>query len=534
MTNLQPALDRLDQFAALKMRQSGTPGMAVALTDRERLLHVATYGFADLAARAPVVPDTRFEIGSDGKAFTAIAILQQVEAGRIDLHAPVTRYLPWFQVRSAYAPITIHHLLSHTAGIIAGTDTSPDGRHEVWGLRETEAATAPGERFHYSEVGYKTLGLVLEQVLGRPYGEIIRSQILEPLGMDATDPTITHETRRRLAVGYASLYDDRPYHRSHPLVPAPWLETDTGDGCLAAPAADMAAYMRMLLNRGRGPRGRILSDESFGLLTGRLNEPWAGQFYGYGLISTQNNGWSILMHGGDMPGFLSSWRADTDNGLGAAVLMNGPFAPGVAIFALKLLRAAVRGEELPPLPDEADPTAVENAADYAGTYRAGERSFVLEAAGERLLLRHGADRVALEPQDDDSFLVDHPDFARFLLRFGRAEGQVSETFHGGDWYVHERYAGPANFDTPEEWNAYPGHYRAHNPWLSNFRVVLRKGALVFIKPDGEEEPLTPLEPGCFRIGAAGSPERLRFDAIAGGQALRANRSGCYYYRFFTP
>ncbi len=389
MTDLQPAFDRLDQFVARKMRECSTPGMVIALTDRERLLRVATYGFADVAAQAPVTPDTLFEIGSDGKAFTAIAVLQQIEAGRIDLHAPVTRYLPWFQVRSAYAPITIHHLLSHTAGIIAGTDTSPDGRHEVWMLRETEAASPPGEHFHYSEVGYKTLGLVLEELLGRPYGEIIREQILDPLGMDATDPAITHETRRRLAVGYAPLYDDRPRHRSHPLMPAPWLETDTGDGCLAATAADMAAYLRMLLNRGRGPRGRILSEAGFDLLTSPISEPWKGQFYGYGLITTQVDGWKTLMHGGDMPGFLSSWRADADNGLGAAVFMNGPFASGVAIFALRLLRAAVRGEELPPLPEESDPTAVDNAADYAGTYRAGDKSFTLVAEGGRLILQRG-------------------------------------------------------------------------------------------------------------------------------------------------
>jgi hypothetical protein len=352
--------------------------------------------------------------------------------------------------------------------------------------------------------------------------------------MDATDPTITHETRRRLAVGYAPLYDDRPYHRGHPLVPAPWLETATGDGCLAATAADMAAYLRMLLNRGRGPRGPILSEAGFDLLASPISEPWPGQFYGYGLITTQVDGWKTLMHGGDMPGFLSSWRADADNGLGAAVLMNGPLAPGVAIFALRALRAAVRGEELPPLPAEADPTAVENAGDYVGTYRAGEKTFALAAEGGRLILGRGAEQVALEPQDDDSFLVDHPDFARFLLRFERAGGQVTEALHGGDWYVHERYAGPAGFDAPPEWDAYPGHYRAHNPWLTNFRVVLRKGALLFIKPDGEEQPLTPLGPGSFRIGEERSPERLRFDAIAGGQALRANRSGCDYYRFFTP
>src|SRR5829696_10491313 len=123
---------QLDRIIERRMDADNTPGLALALTDRERTLRVATYGFADLAARTPVTPDTLFEIGSIGKSFTSLALLREHEAGNLDLQAPVARYLPWFRVRSAFPPITVHHLLSHTAGLIAGTDPTPGVEFQVW------------------------------------------------------------------------------------------------------------------------------------------------------------------------------------------------------------------------------------------------------------------------------------------------------------------------------------------------------------------------------------------------------------------
>ena len=200
-----------------------------------------------------------------GKPFTAVCLLQLAEEGVIDLHAPVTTYLPWFAVRSQHAPITIHHLLSHTAGIIEGTDFPVDARFEVWALRETDAVD-PGKRGWYSNVGYKALGFLLEAVTGKPYAKIVQERILDPLGMTRSVATITHDARRRFAVGYVPYYDDRPWRPAHGLAQATWIETNTGDGCLASPADDLATFLRMLLNGGAGPDGRLLSEENFNLM----------------------------------------------------------------------------------------------------------------------------------------------------------------------------------------------------------------------------------------------------------------------------
>jgi len=559
MTNFEEAFKRLDQFIEQKIKVANVPGMAVAVTDREKLLRVSTYGFADVAAQTRVTPEMLFEIGSIGKSFTSIALLQLREEGRLNLHEPVTRYLPWFEVQSEYEPITPHHLMSHTAGITMGPEFPGEARYEVWALRETEATAPPGTYYHYSDAGYKTLGVVLEDLLGQPYGDIIQERILDPLGMTATEPIVTNETRKRLAVGYEAFYDDRPLPRGRSLAPATWLEHAEGAGSIASTPADMATYLRMLMNRGQGPRGRILSEESFDLMTQRVIEAkeegpvlsgveGKGSFYGYGLEIRESDGHTTIGHGGGMVGYYSYILVDMDNGLGIVVLMNGPGGQSdeeIAMFALKLLRAALHDQELSPVPPT-DPTKVENGADYAGTYRAcpepaeghsrkaGAKALTLVAEGERLILRYDDEHVVLERRGPDRFYVDHSDFALFLLRFGREKGEVVEAFHGPDWYTNERYTGPTTFDHPQEWDAYPGHYCSHNPWLTNFRVVLRKGALALIHPSGDEEPLVPLGDGIFRVGEEErSPERIRFDTILNGRALRANFSCGDCYRTFT-
>ena len=108
-----PAWSRIAEFATARMREANTPGMALAVTSRERLLHVATFGFSNLHARRPLSADTLFEIGSISKSFTSIALLQLRAEGRFDPEAPITKYLPWFKVKSSFAPITGHH---HSAG----------------------------------------------------------------------------------------------------------------------------------------------------------------------------------------------------------------------------------------------------------------------------------------------------------------------------------------------------------------------------------------------------------------------------------
>lgn len=533
----QRAFERIDAFVAQYMKEARTPGVALALTSRDGLLHVASYGFADLKARTPVTPDTLFEIGSISKSFTAISLLQLREEGRFDPQAPLTTYLPWFEIQTKHAPLTGHHLLTHSAGIPRDRNDVYFSPYAAFALRERETGYAPGNNFAYSNTGFQVLGIILEKVEGQPYAEVVRRRIFERIGMKASEPVITNQAHARLAIGYISLYDDRPWHPSQPLIEAPWFEYRAGDGSVAATAADLAAYLRMLLNRGAAPGGRVLSEESFGLMTQHGVKTDDKAWYGYGIITREEDAHTLITHSGGMIGYTSNMIGDMNDGLGAVAFLNGPGSPArVTEFALKTLRAALKNQDLPELPAPRVVTQVEKAADYAGTYASPEgKTLTLVAEGERLLLVRGEERIALERRGEDSFYVNHPDFQLFLLGFERDKHKkVVEASYGSDWYAGAGYTGPRQFEVPEAWRGYAGHYRCPDPWSSNFRVALRKGKLWFVDPSGSEEELVELAPGLFHVGTEETAERLRFDAVVEGKALRVNASGEYLYRVNEP
>jgi D-alanyl-D-alanine carboxypeptidase len=212
------------------------------------------------------------------------------------------------------------------------------------------------------------------------------------------------------------------------------------------------------------------------------------------------------------------------------------WAFGLVRDLLGWVAAESRGDTLPPMPDPPDPTRVANAADYQGVLRtgSGERLEVV-ARGEGLVLVIDGLPVPLARRWDDDFLVEHAEFERFLMGFERdEEGAVVAAHHGDRRWHRDPPAPDAEIGDVAHLEPFVGHYRSHNPWMTNFRVVLREDRLMFVHPTGWEEPLAEVGEARFRIGSdERSPERLAFDAVVAGRALRADRSGCPYYRTFT-
>jgi D-alanyl-D-alanine carboxypeptidase len=528
----QRAYDRIDRIAERVMRESKVPGMALAITGRDGLLHVSTYGFANSDAREPVTPDTLFGLGSIGKSFTAVAVLALHDAGKVNLRAPVQDYLPWFKVNST-EPILLHHLLTHTAGLPSMRMELTSTLYQAYWLTEAPVKFEPGKQYHYSSSAFDVLSLVIAAVAHTTYAQFLRETILEPLEMHHSEPVFTNRMRPRLAISYEPLYDDRPSRPEYPMVTSNWYEYAGGAGSVGASASDLAAYLRMLLNRGRGPQKRILTEESFGLLTQHAVPRGANRYYGYGLEISEEGGHTLVGHGGGQQGFRSMMIGDLDDGLGVGVVSNAPANLDFARFALKAVQAALHNRELPELPPAGQPTRVADASDYSGAYTtAGGRQFSLRAENDGLILTFNGRASALERQSKDVFLCGDPDFSLFPLRFGRDQGTVVEASYGSDWYVNVRYSGPKQFDYPPDWNAYPGHYRVSSRHHINFRIALRKGKLWLINPGGDETELIPLQAGLFRLGD--SPEWLRFDTVVQGKTLRVNYSGTDFHRDFTP
>ncbi len=541
MTSFEDSIQYLEEVIRQGMERFHTPAVTIAWTDREKLLYVNTWGNADPEKQTPLNKQHLFNFGSIGKSFTAICLLKAEEKGWLDLQAPVTRYLPWFEVQSQYRPITLHDLMTHSSGLIRGADEETEALGEVWNLRHTRTGYTPGEKFYYSNCGYKTLGLVLEKVYGMPYPQIVRTQIFEPLGMKNSEPALTHAVRPRFARGYLPLYDDRPIRHDYPLVSAAWVESASADGCLSSNAQDLAAYARMLLNHGETPAGRIFSAESFAKMTTpymkRIEED---ADYGYGMMMWEEDGAHCIGHSGSIVGYRAFMRLDMDNGLAAIMMMTEPGMEGAWEIPLKVLRSAALGKELPANPFEKSVLHVENASNFTGLYTGSERSFVVRAVDNFLIMLYCGDGVVLEPRGKDAFLAHHPHFDLFLLKFSRGageEGQVCEAAYGSEYFLKGEKPDATNYTVTELWPAFVGHYRSHNPWNTNFRVVLRKDQLIFVQTDGTEAKMIPLGEREFLLEYEDDPvvcDYVEFDAVAEGKALIARLTGANYYRFFTP
>ena len=530
------ALARLDEFIERHLRETGAPGMTLALAGRGGAVRVSAYGFADTKAGARVAPETLFEIGSISKSFAAVALLQMLDEGRVDLHRPVVEYLPWLKLEQRHGAVTAHHLLSHTSGL-PGAALLPES--VAVGL---ETFFKPGEKFVYSNIGYLILGLLIETLDRRPFADALAARVLKPLGMNNSSPVISNSLRPRMAVGYAPELEDRPFPRRGRLAEAAWIEVDTAAGGVASNATDLVAYMRMLLNRGAAGTRRLISEKSFELLTKPVvKAPFRGEeaSYAYGLWVSRNKEHAThLRHTGGMVAFSSSFDVDLTNGVAAFASVNASLSGyrpvAVTKYALELLNAERAGRELPAPPaPPPPPDEVKNAADYAGVYTAPDgRKLVAAPGGRGLVLSSNGQLIPLERSGGpDSFIAQFPNLDLFRLVFTREGGKVTELGHGPDWYTNANYKGPRTFEHPKEWEAYTGRYRHESAWYGSTRIVLRRGRLWL---EGEQE-LVSLPDGSFSIGPPEeTAERIRFLDTSGGRALRMNVSSVVYHRTYMP
>ena len=197
------AIEAIRTCAQAELMATGLPGMIVSLVDDEGFEADLCVGWADLTSRTPVGPDHLFEIGSISKSLGALALWQLAAEGKIDLDAPVSRYLPLHCLPPE--PITAQQLLNHVAGLPDGAPippNSPDGR--LW------TGAKPGTNFSYSNTGYELIGLLITQVAGRPHPEVIRERVQKPIGMLRATAHIHLEDRSRMATGYVPAEDLPP------------------------------------------------------------------------------------------------------------------------------------------------------------------------------------------------------------------------------------------------------------------------------------------------------------------------------------
>lgn len=527
----------LDAFIRDYMKAMDAPGLTLALADARGTVAVATYGWVDPAARTPVSIHHRFQIGSISKSFVAIVILQLQDEGRLDVHDPVFRHLPWLPAETSFGEISLHHLLTHTSGMPSDDPVFPDCME-----RRSRQASAPGTHFHYSNWGYAVLGLVIESVEGVSIAESIRRRILAPLGMNDSAGGIVTRDNARMAQSYMPSMLDRPFVRGAALAVAPCLIVQDASGCVAATPGDMAQYLQMLVNQGAAPGGHILSRQGFDLFSAHhtpADEFGNGASYGYGIAVDEFDGHRRLRHTGGMVSFMSSLQVDLDARVAAFSSVNAQLGyrpDAVTEYALRLMRAAAERRKAPAAPPTDELTRVETPNEYTGSYREpGGHSVTVAAHGPYLFLSDGGRTWPMQVVDEDTFAVDDPAWMPFSLRFEResprADGArpvVIALDHGERQYFRDGQNRPGNPGSPDL-RAYPGTYHSEDPWHGTVRILARGQRLWF--EAGSSVPMKPIGPSLFRFdNAPDSPETCEFGHFVSGRAQTLLNSGVMFRR----
>ena len=320
---------RVDSLAAAFLASGQAPGVAIAVVRGRDTLVLAGYGTADVERRVPVRPNTVFRVGSVAKQFTASLVLRLVERGVVTLDDPIGRHLA--ALPAAWRGVTIHQLLNHTSGIPSYTN-APSWQGQ-FAERLTPAQMvaitagdtmefAPGTRWSYNNTGYVLLGVLLERKLGRPYAELLQSELARPLALRATRYCADADTTAAI-VAHGYFRDSAGVRR------APYLHMSQpfSAGALCSTAGDLARWNAALAG------GRVVRPASYAAMTGPgAVGAGAPVRYGYGLIADTLAGRRVVTHGGTIFGFLSANAYLPDDSLSVTVLANAsPSDPGTLL-----------------------------------------------------------------------------------------------------------------------------------------------------------------------------------------------------------
>ena len=303
----------------------GIPGIAVAVAVDGHLAYAEGFGYADLEERVPALPTTKFRIGSISKTFTAVALVQLVEQGKVDLDAPVQKYVPSFPDKGA--KITPRLLAGHLAGIrhYKG-DEFLISRHydsvlDSLKIFEYDPLVAPpGTAFHYSSYGFNLLSAVIASASGEKFIPYLREHVWTPLGLIDTT-----SDENRLITEQRSRFYDRGDNGSGPTENAPYVDNSykwAGGGLLST-AEDMVRFGSALLHPG------FLTEKSLHLLF-TSQKTNSGQETGYGIgwfVHKSHSGQRIYEHSGGSVGGTTQLIIYPDSHVVIAFLTNFSEAP---------------------------------------------------------------------------------------------------------------------------------------------------------------------------------------------------------------
>ncbi|MFN8443164.1 MAG: serine hydrolase domain-containing protein [Caldilineaceae bacterium] len=343
---------RIDAYIQARMAAANIPGLALGVVKGDQVVYLKGYGVAGPDGRA-VTPQTPFILGSTSKSFTALAIMQLVEAGKIDLDAAVTTYLPWFRTgdAAASARITVRNLLNQNSGLptyagrqgIAKNDQSSLAlENGIRALAKVQLSQPVGQGYEYANENYDILGMIVQTVSGQSYEEYIRSAIFAPLQMRHSAAALSDPAAADLANGYRNWL-------FWPIAfTAPYPRQTTPSGFLMASAEDMTHYLIAQLNGGRYGNRQLLSAQGIATLHTPGAQMSPSSSYGMGWVIQGQPGSTEIWHNGDLSNFHSNLLLLPDQRIGIVILINVSSAYNGAALNIPIegVAAILRGESL--------------------------------------------------------------------------------------------------------------------------------------------------------------------------------------------
>jgi len=399
--NNQEWIVSYEEFVRETMLGSEVPGAAIGVAKDGQLVYANGFGYRDAEQDQVVTVDTLFGIASITKSFTAIAIMQLQEAGKLTVADPVSRLLPEFHVKtgSGTQAITIHNFLTHSSGLPPLSCVDDALKHGINTYEELMTYMAqleftllgpPGTEFSYSNDCYTLLGAIIERASGKPYSTYVKEHILQPAGMQHSCFSLVE------LHGYADrtpLFETPPFHSS---------------GGLKSTLTDMMRYTELFRTKGLIGKERILRTESVQQMTTPYFRCEHNQYYGYGIAITPNfYGAVMLGHSGREKGIQAYMSIIPENGLAAVALTNLSGSPAAALAhgafhcienrPVKSTHVTYTEYDLP----------TDRLLEYAGEYGSmeGIHLQVSVDAGTLIITVDHSDSFSLKAIDEDVFLA---------------------------------------------------------------------------------------------------------------------------------
>lgn len=308
----------VDAIAVRALEDVPLVGLSVAIARGGEIIHAKGYGYANLEHKVPATPETVYRIGSVGKQFTAAAILQLVEQGKLSLDDDLHEFLPDYPTGGRR--VTIRQLLNHTSGIhsvtsikraMANRCLAVTQEQMIGWMSEAPFDFEPGERYLYNNSGFWLLGVIIEQVSGRSYPDYVQAKLFEPLGLRGTyydsDPRVIPNRAQGYTLDEGRLLNAEPNSPTRPYAA----------GAIISTVLDLIEWQQALLS------GRVVSPASVETMTtpGRLN---SGEAFPYGLALglAEFEGHRKIGHGGGIIGFRTALSHYPDDELIIALITN--------------------------------------------------------------------------------------------------------------------------------------------------------------------------------------------------------------------